>query len=216
MTDSLKPNQALFIWRRLTATTPEEREPAKSKATPKLEMKDFQPLVDRGFLTLESRGKSKHVVLTDKAWAWAEQTHPVVLQSARSPLAAKVLGDLLNCFIPFLAERQIALASVLAPRPSEDTEALEPRAPETLWHAIEKACLALTGQKRKERVLLARLRSNLGAIPRSSLDEALLLLQRQGKLVLYREDNSAALTPEDHAAALIVGDSPRHIVYLEN
>jgi hypothetical protein len=215
MTDSLKPNQALLIWRLLAGKTLEEREPAKSKAKPDLK-KDFQPLVDRGFLTLEPRGRSKHVVLTDKAWAWAGQAAPIEILKSRSAVGAEALEGLLNRLIPFLAEHQIPLAAVLAPSSAREPEAVEPRAPETLWPDLETACLALTGGKRKERVLLARLRASLSSIPRASLDEALLLFQRQGKLVLYREDNSAALTPEDHAAALIVGDSPRHIVYLEN
>jgi hypothetical protein len=215
MTDSLKPNQALFIWKLLTGRTLEEREPAKSKAKPDLK-KDFQQLVDQGYLTLEQRGRSRHVVLSDKAWAWAERASPVEILKSRSSVGAEALEALINRLVPFLAERQIALASVLAAASAHDEAVVGKPSPAALWPSIERGCLSLTGGKRKERVLLSSLREQLSSVSRASLDEALLLFQRQGKLVLYREDNSAALTNEDHAAALIVGDTPRHIVYLEN
>jgi hypothetical protein len=74
----------------------------------------------------------------------------------------------------------------------------------------------LAGGRRKERVRLSALRMQLAAIPRDQLDHELVQMQRQGRLVLYRDDHTSALVHEDHEAALIVGDSPRHLVYLED
>lgn len=84
-----------------------------------------------------------------------------------------------------------------------------------LTERVEAACLSLTGGQRKRRVRLSALRDVLHDVPRAALDRTLLELQDAGRAVLYRDDNSAALTEADHAAALIVGDAPRHIVYLE-
>jgi hypothetical protein len=80
---------------------------------------------------------------------------------------------------------------------------------------IEEACLFLAGGSRKTRVRLSALRQALGSIERDALDDALLKLQDEGRLVLYRDDNTSALTDDDHRAALTVGGAPRHLVYLE-
>lgn len=85
----------------------------------------------------------------------------------------------------------------------------------SLPQRIEQACLTLTQGIRQTRVTLRDLRAALRDVAREDLDDALLMLQRQKKLVLYREDNSAALRPEDHHAALFVGNEPRHLVLLE-
>lgn len=87
--------------------------------------------------------------------------------------------------------------------------------PPSLPERIEQACLNLTQGARQTRVTLHDLRARLSDVARGDLDGALLVLQRERKLVLYREDNSAALRPEDHQAALLVGNEPRHLVLLE-
>jgi len=87
--------------------------------------------------------------------------------------------------------------------------------PPSLPKRIEQACLNLTQGARQTRVTLHDLRARLWDVARDDLDGALLTLQREKKLVLYREDNSAALRPEDHQAALLVGNEPRHLVLLE-
>lgn len=218
MSEELKPNQALFIWKLLTAETAEEREPQKSKAKPDLK-KDLAPLLAQGYVTVEKRGRAQHLLLTDKAWAWAERTGDVRLMKSNSKVGAEALEGLLHRLIPFLDEKQFPLASIFIPAPIPEpdpgstTKGLDLG---TLTLLIEQACLRLTGGRRKERVSLAALRAKLVTVPRAELDEALRQLQRDGKLVLFREDNTAALTPADHDAALVVGDSPRHIVYLEN
>jgi len=85
----------------------------------------------------------------------------------------------------------------------------------SLPERIERACLTVTHGARQTRVKLTDLRANLRDVAREDLDSALLKLQREKKLVLYREDNSAALRTEDHEAALFVGNEPRHLVLLE-
>lgn len=79
---------------------------------------------------------------------------------------------------------------------------------------IESALLVLAQGKRKERVRLAELRARLPLHSRESLYAALVRMQRAGTIVLYREDNTPALTHEDHDAAIMVGDCPRHLALL--
>jgi hypothetical protein len=62
---------------------------------------------------------------------------------------------------------------------------------------------------------LTSLRQELADVERTAVDQALLQMQDGGKLVLYREDNTAALTADDHHAALSINGAPRHLVLLE-
>ncbi|MEI9942427.1 MAG: hypothetical protein WDO69_34865 [Pseudomonadota bacterium] len=115
-----------------------------------------------------------------------------------------------------------AKAKQATPAEKKPPKAKRPRAtreplaiPQSLAERIEQACLNLTQGARQTRVTLHDLRASLWGVARDDLDSALLGLQREKKLVLYREDNSAALRPEDHEAALLVGNEPRHLVLLE-
>lgn len=210
-----KPKQALFIWRLISAETPEEREPMISKARPELDIRtERTPLVEHGFVRLETRVRgAKHYVLTDKAWAWAASSFDVELMKSNSRVGAVALQGLLRRLLPFLSNRRLSLAALFAEESSQAE--VPPRASEPLHKRIEQTCLELTGGKRKSRVRLAALRRKLSAVPRDALDYALLDLTDVGKIALFRDDNTAALTTDDHDAALLVGNSPRHVVYLE-
>jgi len=70
------------------------------------------------------------------------------------------------------------------------------------------------GCARNVRISLVTVRAMLADFTPAFQDRALVQLQREGFLVLYRNDNPRSLTAADHAAALTVGDSPRHMVYL--
>lgn len=223
----LSRKQALFLWRMITGPTPDVQEPKWSEAKPKIG-KERQLLVDEGYLTKEKRGKADHLLLTDKAWSWAQDATNVEVLKSRSTVGAEALEGLLHRLLPYLKAQEIPLAALFmpsTPAPSESISADEattpPNSPESSSHArdlaakIEHACLSIAGGRRKVRILLRDLRPALSEIPRRELDETLISMNRARRLVLYPEDNTAALTPEDHAAALLINDSPRHLVYLE-
>jgi hypothetical protein len=65
----------------------------------------------------------------------------------------------------------------------------------------------------KERIQLTEVRKSLGNMSREQQDELLKQMQRDGELVLYRNDNPRELTKADKDAAMDVGGSPRHLVY---
>jgi hypothetical protein len=205
MNQELSPKQALFLWKMITAQTPEDREPKLGNATPKLDAKkERQPLLDQGYLTIEKRGAAGHLILTNKAWAWAEKTHDVELMQSNSKIGAVALQGLLHKLLPFLQEHELPLASLFSARQNTSVAS-----------RVEHACLELTGGQRQQRVRLSALRQALPDVPRPSLDQTLLELQDAGRAVLYRDDNSAGLKEADHQAALLVGGAPRHIIYLE-
>ena len=64
-------------------------------------------------------------------------------------------------------------------------------------------------------VRLARLRGELRSVPREALDVALLRMHAEGRIVLFRDDNTPEVTTADEKAALILADSPRHLLYLK-
>jgi len=43
---------------------------------------------------------------------------------------------------------------------------------------------------------------------------ALMSLQDAGQVVLYRNDNTRAITPIQHRTAIVINGYPRHLVYL--
>lgn len=217
MADNISPKQALFLWN-LILTSGGNDEGVKWGATkPELKPAEKQALVDAGYLHVSKRGAAKIITTSERAWSWAETADPVVLLKSRSALGATVLEALLNRLLPLLREREIGL-SELFPRekaPKSAPAASASPSPQSLPERIEATCLRLTSGARQTRVKLLELRRGLPDVPRSALDSALLELQREKKLVLYREDNSAALRDEDREAALLVGNEPRHLVLLD-
>lgn len=225
MTSEPSPKQALFLWKMITAQTPEEREPMQSKAglDPRSER---ERLIEQGYLSTDKRGRGVHLMLTDKAWAWAERTHDVTFPRSQSNAGVIALEGLLHRLLPFLAERELPLASLFPSSALREVAVVPRRAPAKpaaskrkrnppLRTRIEQTCLDLGGGQRKRRVRLSALREALSDVRKQDLDKALLALQDSGRAVLYRDDNSAGLTRADHDAALIVGGAPRHIIYLE-
>ncbi len=230
MTYEPSPKQALLIWKMITGASHEEREPLQSKTRPELSAKERKALADNGFVTLEPPGKKQglRLVLTDKAWAWAEAAGDVDLFKSRSSVGAEALQGLLRRLLPFLRREEIPLSNLFAEdsAPAEGREGATPAVESTsnengssdsksLPARIEAECLSLSGGARQERVRLSALRHRLKSVQRGVLDAALLNLQDQRQLVLYRDDNTAALTEDDRDAALLVGGEPRHLVYLE-
>ena len=63
-------------------------------------------------------------------------------------------------------------------------------------------------------VALRRLRAALPQIPADQLDRTLRAMRRAGRITLNPEMNQKALSDLDRAAAVIVGDTPNHLVTL--
>jgi hypothetical protein len=226
MTFKPSPKQALFLWKLITSNQGQAEGVMSSKTRPELKPTEREELVRNELLHVEEKGRAKYLRPTDKAWAWAANASDVTLLKSRSSVGAEALEALLHRLLPFLSENGMPLADLFATRAVESglsMQQVKKRAHgaqhvengEALSQRIEAACLALSGGARKARVRLTALRRALSGVDRAALDEALLSMQDGGQIVLYRDDNSAGLTQDDHEAALHVGGAPRHIVYLE-
>jgi hypothetical protein len=206
MSINLSPTQVLFIWRLLVTG----EEPAIKDIKPKLTAPQRNQLKLEGLIEEVIRkgkiGRSrKHVLLTDKAWAWA--TDHMDATVSRSKLAGAVLQEFLTRLKPCLDKHNISLAEILSPpkQPSSQPD-LESR--------VHEAYFRLSGGKANVRVRLAQLRQALPDVGRDTLDGLLLKLQRAEKLVLYPLDNPREIAPEDVQAAITFAGFSNHIVYM--
>lgn len=214
------PQQAFLIFSMIFGRSASEREPSFSAAP--IDKAPRDELEREGFIKFERRGRTGHVLLEDKAWAWAAENlsaklppgrpkkKPAAQPSGKSkkkretkPNASDLLRAVLSHLHDYLRKSDHALADLVSRGSSDDLE-----------HRVRGACLDLAHGAVKERVRLKDLRAKLPTA-RDELDAALLRMQTEGKLVLYRMDNPAELTPEDEVAALYIAGNPRHLVYLE-
>jgi len=206
-------------------------EPMVSKAKPGVDKKKLGPLLDAGLVVLEKRGRANHIVLTDRAWQWAEDH----LDAEFSPRAnaTPALQGLLPKLKNYLKQSGTPLAELLTAEgpPNEESDVRVPGTviatpdpevapnspPETISieEAIRMAYLSLTRNQWETRVRLADLRKHLTLYPRDTQNSALLRMQSAGQLVLYRLDDPQDTFDADRDAALYLGSDPRHLVYMK-
>jgi hypothetical protein len=225
----VKPKQALAIWRMLTAEADDVREPMWSKVRPKLTASERKELLQQGLVVTTRRGRANHLVLTQEAWKWAQKSGQVEL--GKSAEGAAALQGLLRRLLPYLEHHSIRLLDILGGTSVEtsEPERKAPSAPSTQTPSEEaepKGALvpnrilerirALAEKAPAGGVRIVALRAALPHFSRETFDDALLSLRKAGLILLYPDDDRASLTDADHDAAVVEGETPRHLVYLEN
>jgi hypothetical protein len=209
MTPEPSPRQTLFVWVLLFTGD----EPPISAVKPKLSAAERAQMEAAGLIRLEKRGRSKHIVLTDKAWGWATDHLDAAFLSG-SPASGPALGGLLKKLKAFLEGKNLALADFLQPRPPK-TAVLRPAAAEIdLETSVVRAYLRASASAWNVWVNLSEIRRLLPDIPRPDLDRELLRLEKAKRAVLYRIDDPQAIKPEDAASALNVAGFKRHIMLM--
>ena len=223
MTQDPSPKQTLLVWVLLFTGT----EPTITDVKPKISPKERDQMAEAGLIRLEKRGRSKHIVLTDKAWGWAAE-HLDAAFSTQSLAAASALAGLLKRLKSYLEVRNLALIDLFRPQPPKpefaSRPAPEPAAPASpvlveeaapsLEASVVRAYLQASGSIWNVWVKLAEIRRRLPNISRPDLDRELLRLERVKKAVLYPLDDPQAIRPEDATAALDVAGFKRHIVLM--
>lgn len=215
MTINLTPKQTLVLWHLLITG----EEPAISKVRPELTPQERKPLLDGGLIELVQRGRTKHLVLTDKAWAWASKQAVTTLPAAKDPT---LLLTIITKVQQYIQAHDISLAEFLAPStaPVEnsdtpETQGLLPTLTGTLTDQIQAAYQRITQGKWNVRVRLADLHKHLPNSPKEALDAALRQMQLNGQSVLMPLDDPKGIHAEDEQAAVNIGGDLRHIVYLK-
>lgn len=212
------PWQRFLILSMVFGETSDEREPMRSKAAGSAE--DRNGLLEAGLIRVEQRGRAGYLVLEERAWDFVVENLGRPLP--KTALAAKLLttvlkrvGTLIETHGHSISEFALSGTSVGTaggPRVTDASPQLVEKA--TTEEQIRAACLSLTGGQTGKRIRLADLRNKVPA-SREVLDNLLQSMQQAGRVVLYKMDNPAEVTPEDEQAALLIAGNPRHLVYLE-
>lgn len=201
MSAQLTPQQNLILWNLLIS----DKELMMSKVRPELKPIVRQPLIDENLIKLEKRGSANYVVLTDKAWDWAIENF-----NAEFPIKAIAAVPILQKFLVklgiHLQSQNLSLAEFLRP---------QGKAIANLEEQVRAAYAKIAGDRHNVRVRLSELRSYLSECPRTEVDNTINEMELSGKLVLMPIDNPQEIHNEDEEAAITVGDSKRHILYMK-
>jgi len=228
----LLPKSEILLWKLLLTG----EEPTKSQVKPKHRAKELKLLEEKGLIeckTVVEKGRRiTRLVLTDKAWDWASTTPPTAIARSKSPEAAAVLQKALATLVDYAQRENVPLARILglrpadANRPSLGGAAPVPTGQTQPWEVSEgevdpnflekvfRTCEEMGG--RYYLVYLSDLRKRFPDVPSWLLDQALLTLNRQAKIVLMNLDDPLSITPEIKAAAINLYGYDKHVLRVRN
>ncbi len=233
----LLPKSEILLWKLLLTA----EEPAKSQVKPRHSAKELKLLEEKGLIecktAVEKGRRITRLALTDKAWDWASTTPPMAIARSKSPEAAAVLQKVLEILVDYAQRESVPLARILRPAglgkpfrgsgpeslkaaaslPGWQTQPLgggEEKVDPDFLEKVLKTCEEMGG--RHSRVYLADLRERFPHVPRQQLDQALVTLDRQAKIVLMPFDDPLAITPEVDAAAITLSGAKRYFLRVKS
>ncbi len=182
---------------------------------PEIEKAEREALRSRGLVTVEKRQRSYWLEVTDRGWDWAER-HLADALPDKTFGGAFVLRAWLTRLQAFLQARDVRLAEVLGPQ-AQPPEPKEDEPPSTdyrqLRERIRAAYLEITGGFNR-RALLKDIRSKLGNVDRSMIDQALERMHFEDGTMLLTLDNPREITADVRAAELVFRGEPMHILWI--
>jgi len=219
----LLPKSEILLWKLLLTG----EEPTKSQVKPKHRAKELKLLEEKGLIeckTVVEKGRRiTRLALTDKAWEWASTTPPTAIARSKSPEAAVVLQKALATLVDYAKQESVPLARILGLRPADANRPDSPSKPRPdngvevdldFLEKVFRTCEGMGG--RHSRVYLSDLRKRFPHVPRQQLDQALVALDRQAKIVLMPLDDPSTITPEREAAAITLSGAKRHFLRIRS
>lgn len=183
---------------------------AESRPVPNPELAALGPALDKpgrdklnrlGLIESERVGGRYVHELTDRGWRLCRD-----LVSAGPPSRAtgpaKALATVLSALGRYLDSSGLSLADVFGPAADETLE-------DRIRSAYDKLAPRPGGW-----VSLTRLRAELSD-PRADVDTALVTLHRTPGVSVIPQEDQKVLTAEDRAAAVVIGDRPKHLIAIE-
>ncbi|WP_283613697.1 hypothetical protein [Mycolicibacterium poriferae] len=149
--------------------------------------------------------------LTDRGWALCRDI-VAAGPPPRSTGPAKTLYTVLGALGRYLQRSEVSLAELFWPAEAETSEDETPGR-ETLEDRV-RAAYARLAPRPGGWVRLAELRAALGDA-RGDVDTALTALSRAPGVSVIPEEDQKKLTPDDRAAAVMIGDRPKHLIAIE-
>ena len=149
--------------------------------------------------------------LTDRGWALCRDI-VAAGPPPRSTGPAKTLYTVLGALGRYLQRSEVSLAELFWPAEAETFEDETPggATPEDRV----RAAYARLAPRPGGWVRLAELRAALGDA-RGDVDTALTALSRAPGVSVIPEEDQKKLTPDDRAAAVMIGDRPKHLIAIE-
>jgi hypothetical protein len=202
--------EALSHLKQAAARAPTHKARLQSKATQARKLFDsLEPYIERAAVS-RARGKRKPAKK-----APAKRKTP-----AKRPAPAKRKPSLRT---PNERDRAANRAR-LKRMATKKTKASKPTAPAALVSSATKASVEdqiiavaqRLGANRSNDVKIADVRAALPHVARKDFDVALRWLHGEANVALYRSDVPIDITEADKAGAFIVGDEPRHLMYVLN
>ncbi len=212
----LLPKSEILLWKLLLTG----EEPAKSQLKPKHSAKELKLLEERGLIeyktTVEKGRKVARLALTDKAWDWASTTPPTAIARSKSPEAAVVLQKVLEILVDYVQRESVPLAHILKPAGSGQplSDFGQAKVDPAFLEKVFRTCEEMGG--RHSRVYLSDLRQRFPQVPRQQLDQALVALDRQTKIVLMPIDDPLSITPAIEAAAITLSGAKRYFLRIRS
>lgn len=200
---------------------------AECRPVPNPELKNLGPALDlasrnrleRHGLIEVSPGRPMVLELTDAGWRLC---HDLVGADvpARPSGQGRALYTLMRGLRRYLDHADLALSDVFAPA---DFAPPQPTAvevtPAVLGDGLEDRVRSAYDRLTRRPggwVGLAKLREELADVSRGELDAALVRLDRRPGVNLIPEENQKALTDDDRAAAVRIGNENNHLIAIES
>lgn len=187
---------------------------ARARPVPNSELAALGPALDKpgreklnrlGLIDSERVGNRYVHELTDRGWRLCRELLDAP-PPARATGPAKALQTILAGLGRYLETAHLSLADVFGETTaSPDTPSVEDRI---------RAVYTELAPRPGGWVPLRRLRAELDA-PRDAVDAALATLHRTPGVSVIPEENQKQLTDEDRAAAVLIGDRPKHLIAIE-
>jgi hypothetical protein len=169
-------------------------------------------------------------VLTDAGWARLAEDLRTGNLPAFTGSSGVVARALLSWLPGYLTRTDQRLADVFQPaeEPAEEVaeevaeEAAEGRSADPTAEPVEqgdveariRAAYATLAAEPGAWVILTRLRPLLSDVPKARVDEVLVAMERLEDVNLVPESNQKTLTPDDRAAAVVIGDQDKHLLWI--
>lgn len=191
---------------------------AESRPVANPELAELGPALDKsgrdklnalGLIESERVGRRYVHDLTDRGWALCRDI--VAAGPPRGSTGpAKTLYTVLGALGRYLQRSEVSLAELFWP--AEDATAAIGTA-QTAQDRL-RAAYARLAPRPGGWVRLTEIRAAV-ADTRADVDAALTVLYRTPGVSVIPEEDQKKLTPEDRAAAVIIGDRPKHLIAIE-
>lgn len=173
-----------------------------------LEKADREGLLDRGYITSESRSGRIFLKLADSGWAWCKEQ-----LSSERPESSGAMGGALYSVLRGL-HRFGQATDYIASEIFVPVAQSEPVQSDPIEAKVRTVYRKLTDQPGGW-VSLTKLRPLLGDFPKKAVDDTLRRMDQSPSVSIVPEENRKALTAADKAAAVRIGSHDNHYIAIE-